>query len=59
MSTKAGLEGARAELTIEVRKLATPILERPRLVTTHGEFHSIRRQLDRLEETGVEIVLEN
>lgn len=29
---------------------------RPRLVTTDGEFHSARRQLDRLEEAGVEIV---
>lgn len=29
---------------------------RPRIVTTDGEFHSVRRQLDRLEEEGVEIV---
>ena len=28
---------------------------RPRLVTTDGEFHTIRRQLDRLEESGLEI----
>ncbi|HXL14971.1 MAG TPA: kynureninase, partial [Methylomirabilota bacterium] len=27
--------------------------ERPRLVTTDGEFHSIRRQLDRIAEEGV------
>lgn len=35
---------------------ALPLRQRPRLVTTDGEFHSIRRQLDRLEEEGVEIV---
>jgi kynureninase len=29
---------------------------RPRLVTTDGEFHSIRRQLDRLAEEGIEVV---
>ncbi len=30
--------------------------DRPRVVTTDGEFHTIRRQLDRLVEEGVEIV---
>ncbi len=35
---------------------ALPLAERPRLVATDGEFHSIRRQLDRLEEEGLEIV---
>jgi kynureninase len=35
---------------------ALPLSERPRLVTTDGEFHSIRRQLDRLAEVGVEVV---
>ncbi|MEM8930273.1 MAG: aminotransferase class V-fold PLP-dependent enzyme [Acidobacteriota bacterium] len=35
---------------------ALPIRETPRFVTTDGEFHSIRRQLQRLEEEGVEIV---
>ena len=35
---------------------ALPLLERPRLVTTDGEFHSIRRQLDRLAEEPVEVV---
>ena len=35
---------------------ALPLAERPRLVTTDGEFHSSRRQLDRLEEAGIEIV---
>jgi kynureninase len=31
---------------------ALPLRERPRLVTTDGEFHSIRRQVDRLAEEG-------
>ena len=35
---------------------ALPLRERPRLVTTDGEFHTIRRQLDRLEEEGIEVV---
>lgn len=32
---------------------ALPLRERPRLVTTDAEFHTIRRQLDRLAEEGV------
>jgi kynureninase len=40
-----------------VRLLSTlPLRTRPRLVTTDGEFHSIRRQLDRLEEEGLIII---
>ncbi len=35
---------------------ALPLAARPRLVTTNGEFHSIRRQLDRLSEEMVEVV---
>ena len=35
---------------------ALPLRDRPRIVTTDGEFHTLRRQLDRLEEEGVEIV---
>ncbi len=35
---------------------ALPLAERPRLVTTDGEFHSIRRQLDRLAEEGIEVM---
>jgi kynureninase len=31
---------------------ALPLRQRPRLVTTDGEFHSIRRQMDRLAEEG-------
>lgn len=35
---------------------ALPLRERPRLVTTTGEFHTIRRQLDRLAEERIEVV---
>lgn len=35
---------------------ALPLDKKPRLVTTDGEFHSIRRQLDRLAETSLEVV---
>jgi kynureninase len=33
-----------------------PLAARPRIVTTTGEFHSLHRQLARLEEEGVEVV---
>ncbi len=35
---------------------ALPLARRPRLVTTDGEFHTIRRQLDRLAEEGLAVV---
>jgi kynureninase len=35
---------------------ALPLRERPRIVTTDGEYHTIRRQLDRLGEEGIELV---
>lgn len=35
---------------------ALDLRRRPRIVTTDGEFHSARRQLARLAETGIEIV---
>ena len=35
---------------------ALPLRERPRVVTTDGEFHTVRRQLDRLSEEGLEVV---
>ncbi len=35
---------------------ALPLRERPRVITTDGEFHTIRRQLDRLAEEGLEVV---
>ncbi|MEZ5286577.1 MAG: aminotransferase class V-fold PLP-dependent enzyme [Vicinamibacterales bacterium] len=34
---------------------ALPLDRRPRLLTTDGEFHTIRRQLDRLAEAGLEV----
>lgn len=34
---------------------ALPLTERPRLVTTDGEFHTIRRQMDRLREAGLDV----
>jgi kynureninase len=35
---------------------ALPLTQRPKLLTTDGEFHTIRRQLDRLAEEGIEVV---
>ncbi|RMH20522.1 MAG: kynureninase, partial [Gemmatimonadetes bacterium] len=35
---------------------ALDLRARPRLVSTDGEFHSLRRQLDRLAEAGLEVV---
>jgi len=35
---------------------ALPLRSRPRLVTTDGEFHTIRRLLQRLSEEGIEVV---
>jgi kynureninase len=35
---------------------ALPLGRRPRLVTSDGEFHTIRRQLDRLREEGLDVV---
>ncbi len=32
---------------------ALPLAKRPRLITTDGEFHTLRRQLDRVAEAGV------
>jgi kynureninase len=34
---------------------ALPLRKRPRLVTTDGEYHSIRRLVDRLEEEGIDV----
>ena len=55
-----GAEIALAESTHEllVRLLSGLGLSgaRPRLVASDGEFHSLRRQLDRLAEAGVEVV---
>ena len=35
---------------------ALPLKKRPKLITTDGEFHTIRRQLNRLAEEGIEVV---
>ena len=35
---------------------ALPLRKRPQLVTTDSEFHTIRRQLDRLAEEGIEVI---
>ena len=35
---------------------ALPLRERPKLVSTDGEFHTLRRQLARLAEEGLEVV---
>ena len=35
---------------------ALPLRERPKLVSTDGEFHTLRRQLGRLAEEGLEVV---
>ena len=35
---------------------ALPLRDRPRVVTTDGEFHTLRRQLDRLSEEGIEVI---
>ncbi len=35
---------------------ALPLDKKPRLITTDGEFHSMRRLLDRLNETSIEVV---
>lgn len=34
---------------------ALPLTQRRKLITTDGEFHTIRRQLDRLDEAGLDI----
>lgn len=54
-----GAEIALGQSTLElVTRLlsALPLGERPRLVTTDGEFHTIRRLLDRYAELGHEVV---
>ncbi len=49
------LAGNTHELVVRLLS-ALPLQRRPRLVTTDGEFHTIRRQLDRLSEEGIEVV---
>lgn len=38
---------------------ALPLGARPRLLTSDGEYHTLRRQLARLEEAGIEVVRES
>jgi kynureninase len=55
--TGGGIALAASTHDLLVRLLsALPLRTRPRLVTTDGEFHSIRRQLDRLDEEGLTVV---
>jgi kynureninase len=35
---------------------ALPLRKRPQLITTDAEFHTIRRQVDRLAEEGIEVI---
>ncbi len=49
------LGGSTHELVVRFLS-ALPLRQRPRLVTTDGEFHTLRRQLDRLAEEGIEVV---
>ena len=49
------LAGSTHDLLIKLLS-ALPLGERPRLVTTDGEFHSLRRLLDRLAEETIEVV---
>jgi kynureninase len=57
-----GDDAANIALGVNTHELVTrwlsalPLRARPRLVTTDGEFHTIRRQLDRLGEEGIEVV---
>ena len=52
-----GLALAPSTHELVVRLLsALPLRARTRLVTTDGEFHTVRRQLDRLAEEGLEVV---
>lgn len=48
------LAGNTHELVVRLLS-ALPLGDRPRLLTTDGEFHTIRRQLDRLADEGIEV----
>lgn len=48
------LGGSAHEMLVRLLS-ALPLTRRPRLVTTDGEFHSARRQLDRLAEAGLDV----
>ena len=50
-----GLGSNTHELVVRLLS-ALPLRQRPRVVTSDGEFHSLRRQLRRLEEEGLEVI---
>lgn len=52
---EVALGGSTHELVVRFLS-AVDLPARPRVVTTDGEFHSARRQLDRLGEAGIEVV---
>ncbi|HEX4812238.1 MAG TPA: aminotransferase class V-fold PLP-dependent enzyme [Nonomuraea sp.] len=54
-SAELALGGSTHELVLRFLS-ALDLRGRPRLVTTTGEFHTLRRQLGRLAEEGVEVV---
>jgi kynureninase len=49
------LAGSTHELVLRFLS-ALPLRARPKLATTDGEFHTLRRQLGRLAEEGIEVV---
>lgn len=54
-SAEIALGGNTHELVLRFLS-ALNLVARPRLVTTDGEFHTLRRQLARLGEAGIEVV---
>lgn len=54
-SGRYSLAAATHDLLVKLLS-ALPLSERPKLVTTDLEFHSLRRQMERLAEAGLEIV---
>ena len=62
VATRIGAHADEIALGASTHELVSRLLSaldlraRPRIVTTTGEFHSLRRQLGRLAEAGVEIV---
>ena len=52
------LAGSTHELVVRFLS-ALPLARRPRLIASDGEYHTLRRQLARLEEEGIEVVRES
>ncbi len=57
-SGSLALGGSTHELLLRFLS-ALPLRERPKLLTSDGEYHTLRRQLARLEEEGIEVVRES